>query len=299
MANFPRTTVGNLSVSRLVIGTNWFLGYSHCTLAKDAFIKERFTDSNRIAEILEVFFRAGVDTVIGPFQGAIAPDSLDLLGAIRKAQERTGVGAKIISTPTFPITPDTPTVGFDMDEVNRILDIEQQVGSHILMPHTNTTDVMVDRCTREIRQIDAVCEAIRGRGMIPGLSTHLPEAIVYADETGLDVETYISIFNAAGFLMPLEVDWTQQIICRAKKPVLTIKPLAAGQIRPLQGLTFSWNAIRDQDMIAVGTMTPKEAEEVITLSWDILDRRQASIPLQETRSKASVKSLAPNVDFIS
>jgi len=98
MHGFPRTTIGGLSVSRLVIGTNWFLGYSHCTLAKDAFIKERFTDSNRIEEILEVFFRAGVDTVIGPFQGAIAPNSLDLLGAIRKAEDRTGVGLDISRT---------------------------------------------------------------------------------------------------------------------------------------------------------------------------------------------------------
>jgi hypothetical protein len=295
---FPRTTVGGLSVSRLVIGTNWFLGYSHCTLAKDAFIKGHFTETEKITEILEVFFRAGVDTVIGPFQGSIAPDSLDLLGAIRRAEDSTGVGAKIISTPTFPTTPDTPVLGFDRDAVNRILDIEKEVGSHILMPHTNTTDVMVDRCTHEIRQMAAVCEAIRERDMIPGLSTHLPEAIVYADESGLDVETYISIFNSAGFLMPLEVDWTQQIIHRAKNPVLTIKPLAAGQLRPLQGLTFSWNAIRDQDMIAVGTMTPREAEEIIALSLDILERRPGSVGLQETRSKASVKPMAPNVDFI-
>ncbi len=297
MSGFPRTTVGGLSVSRMVIGTNWFLGYSHCTLAKDTFIKERFSDSKKITEILEVFFRAGVDTVIGPFQGSIAPDAIDLIGAIKRAEDATGVGAKIISTPTFPITPDTPTTGFDMDEVKRILDIEQNVGTHILMPHTNTTDAMVDRCSREIRQMDTICAEIRERGMLPGLSTHLPEAIVYADESGLDVETYISIFNSAGFLMSLEVDWTAKIISEAQKPVLSIKPLAAGQIRPLQGLTFVWNTIRDQDMVAIGTMTPKEAEEVIALSMDILENRRGSVALQETRSKAAVKPLPPKMSL--
>ena len=35
----------------------------------------------------------------------------------------------------------------------------------------------------------------------------MPEAIVYGDETGIDVETYISLYNAMGFLMPIEVDW--------------------------------------------------------------------------------------------
>jgi len=40
-----------------------------------------------------------------------------------------------------------------------------------------------------------------------GLSTHMPESIVFADETNLDVGTYIGIYNAAGFLMHVEVDW--------------------------------------------------------------------------------------------
>ena len=56
---------------------------------------------------------------------------------------------------------------------------------------------------------------IRERGMIPGLATHMPETLVYADDTGLDVETCVSIFNSAGFLMQIEVDWTAQIIAPA------------------------------------------------------------------------------------
>ena len=46
--------------------------------------------------------------------------------------------------------------------------------------------------------------------MIPGLSTHMPETPIYADESGLDVDTYISIYNAMGFLMQIEVDWVQR-----------------------------------------------------------------------------------------
>ena len=60
---------------------------------------------------------------------------------------------------------------------------------------------MVDRVTRSVRKVDTLCAKIRQHGMIPGLSTHMPEALVYADETGLDVETYIQIYNSMGFLM--------------------------------------------------------------------------------------------------
>ncbi len=128
---------------------------------------------------------------------------------------------------------------------------------------------------------------IRERGMTPGL-THIPESVVYADESGLDVETYIQIFNSMGFLMQVEVDWVAHIIRHAKKPVITIKPMAAGQLRPFQALTFSWNAIRDCDMVTVGTIAPEEAQELVDLSLDILSRRPVELELQKTRSKSTI-----------
>jgi hypothetical protein len=214
--------------------------------------------------------------------------------AIREAEQRTGTKAVIISTPSFPTDPRTPFDGFDLSACARILDEEVAKGVAICMPHTSTTDLMVDKCTREVRQMDAVCRLIRERGMVPGLSTHVPETVVYADETGLDVETYIQIFNSMGFLMQLEVDWVARIIHNAKKPVITIKPMAAGQLRPYQALTFSWNAIRDCDMVTVGTMAPEEAQELVDLSLAILERRPALPELQKTRSKATVLARSSN-----
>ena len=283
MSAFPRTKVGNLSVSRMIVGTNWFLGWSHATEAKDQLIEELVKNRARITEILVTFFKAGVDTVMGPFPHP------PLIEAVRDAEQKTGVKAIIISTPSFPVTDDLPAKGFDRGEVARILDDQAKMGTHICMPHQGTTDALVDRCSRTIRHADTLCAMIRERGMLPGLSTHMPESIIYADDTNLDVDTYISIFNSMGFLMQIEVDWTARIIAEAKKPVMTIKPFAAGQIRPFQGLTFVWNAIREIDMVAVGTMSVNEAQECIDLSQDILAHKAGHVQLQETRSKQSVK----------
>jgi hypothetical protein len=140
----------------------------------------------------------------------------------------------------------------------------------------------------EIRDIDKYSRMIRERGMIPGLSTHMPEAVTYADRSGADVETYIQLYNGAGFLMQVEADWVMRIIQKAKKPVMTIKPLAAGRLLPVVGLAFVWSTIRDQDMVTVGTTTPDEAREVIALSLDLLNRRIPENPLQRTRSKESL-----------
>jgi hypothetical protein len=280
---FPRTMVGGVSLSRMIVGTNWFLGWSHCTKAKDALITDTLDDHRKIADILEVFFRAGVNTVMGLIQHE------KMHRAVREAEQRTGVAAIIVSTPALPTNRRTAVDGFDMDEVCKVLDKERELGARFCLPHTSTTDLMVDRCSREVRQMVPVCAAIRERGMIPGLSTHLPETIIFSDETELDVETYIAIYNAMGFLMPLEVDWTMRTIQSARKPVMTIKPMAAGQLRPLQALTFVWNTLRSEDMMTVGTMSPREAHEVVEMSLGILERRAVGLELQETRSKSTVK----------
>jgi hypothetical protein len=272
MSGFPRTTVGGLSVSRMIIGTNWFLGFSHTTPSKDEYICQNVRSRKAIADILEVFFRAGVDTIMGLM--AMPP----LSEAIDEAEDRTGVKAIRISTPAYPIDKTIPSKGFDPGVVAGILDEQVKHGTHICMPHTSTTDSLVDRCTRTIRQVEPILAMTRERGMIPGLSTHMPEAIIYADETGIDVETYISLYNTMGFLMH-----------EAKKPVMTIKPMAAGQIRPFQGLAFAWTTLRDIDMVTVGTMSPREAAEVIEISLNILEKRETRVQLQETRSKATVK----------
>jgi hypothetical protein len=282
MSTFPRTKVGDLSVSRMIIGTNWFLGYTHCTAAKSKSSERMVTNTKAIADIIEVFLKAGVDTIMCPHTKTC------MFEAIKEAEQRVGSKAIIISTPSFTTTARTPFDGFDVPEAERILDDLVAKGVSICMPHTSTTDVMVDKCTREIRKMDTLCRLIRERGMIPGLSTHIPETVVYADETGLDVETYIQPFNTMGYLMQLEVDWVGRIIQNAKKPVMTIKTMAAGQLRPYQALTFTWNAIRDCDMVTVGTMAPEEAQELVDLSLDILARRPMLSELQKTRSKATV-----------
>jgi hypothetical protein len=101
----------------------------------------------------------------------------------------------------------------------------------------------------------------------------------------------LQIYNAAGFMMPIEVDWELRIILDSQKPVTTIKPLAAGRLMPLIGLCFVWNTLRDRDLVTIGTTTPDEAKEVIELSLDFLERRQPANKLQYTRSKVVFNKL--------
>jgi hypothetical protein len=278
MTEFPRTIVGGVSLPRLLIGSNWFLGYSHTSLAQDRFIKQLQT-RERVTDIIAVFLEFGIDAVMGP------PSQL-LEDAIRAAEDRSGRRVIRILTPSFAVTPNgipveqSPEAAFDQCVA---------FGATFCFPHQCVTDALVDRMRHAIRDLGKYTAMIRERGMIPGLSTHMPESVVYADKMAADVETYIQIYNGEGFLMQVEVDWVLKIIREAKKPVMTIKPLAAGRLMPVVGLAFVWNTIREQDMVTIGTTTPDEAREVIDLSLDLLQRRVPDNALQTTRSKNSLR----------
>jgi hypothetical protein len=274
---FPRTLVGGVSLPRLIVGTNWFLGYSHTSLAKDKFIKD-FQSRRRISAVLKVFLENGIDAVMGPLHPHLEE-------SICETEQRAGRKIIRIYTPIFDLEPNPGS----KTSPEKILDQCAAYNAIFCMPHQCVTDALLDRRAGVIRDLKKYTRMIRERGMIPGLSTHMPETVVYADKMGVDVETYIQIYNSAGFMMQVEADWVMRVISEAKKPVMTIKPLAAGKILPVVGLAFVWNTIRDQDMVTIGTTTPDEAREVIDLSLDLLARRMPENELQKTRSKRSLQ----------
>jgi hypothetical protein len=178
-------------------------------------------------------------------------------------------------------------------EAATMLDTCQRLGATFCMPHQSVTDALIDRRICRIRDLNQYTAMIRERGMIPGLSTHMPEAVIYADSHNEDVETYIQIYNAAGFLMQVEADWVMHVIHQAKKPVMTIKPLAAGRLLPVVGLSFVWSTIRLQDMVVIGTSTPDEVREVVDISIDLLQKQPPEYELQRTRSKRTLETDIP------
>jgi len=277
MTNFPRTEIEGVSLPRLVIGTNWFLGYSHQTKARDEMIK-REQGRRQIADVLVAFMERGCDFLYG-----YRPEE-KLIDAVADAQDRTGKRLITLGTPHLDLS-----AAAEAEAKNaRTIDAFAEIGCTFCWPHQATTDALVNRRTRTIDRMDKYCAMIRRRGMKPGLSTHMPEAPIYADESGLDVASYIQIYNAAGFLMQIEIDWVHRMIWKRAKPVLTIKPLAAGRLPPLVGLAFSWATLRPIDLVCIGCFTPDEAKEVIDISRSILEQREATVALQTTRSKASL-----------
>lgn len=261
---FPRTEVAGKSLSRMIIGTNWILGYSHKSPAADRIIKNINSSTNAIKEILITFLGAGVDTIMGPFTG-----NTHLQDAVKAAEDNTGKKIIIIDTPIINVD-DNPQA---RKEAEHVINLSRKNGAAFCLIHHSSAEQLVNKNKKTIERLPDYLKMIRDGGMIPGLSCHMPELVVYSDLNGYDVETYIQIYNCAGFLMQVEVEYIHKIIWNAEKPVMAIKPMAAGRVTPFVGLTFAWHTLRPCDMITVGCMTAEEAAEDIEISMAALEGR--------------------------
>jgi hypothetical protein len=270
---FPRTTVGGKSLSRMIIGTNWLAGWSHTSPAADQQIRETHSSPGSIAAMLEAYQQYGVDTIMGPF----AQTPL-ICEALRATEDNLGKPFIRIDTPILNM--EDSAAG--RKEAEATIRRGKELGCDFSLIHHSSIEKLLDKGRECIHRIDEYTAMIRGCGLIPGLSAHMPEVIVYCDARGYDVETYIQLFNCMGFLMQVEIETVAAIIHGAKKPVMTIKPMAAGRVSPYVGLTFAWAALRPCDMVTVGAFRPAEVHEDVEISLAAIERRFPGIKKRES-----------------
>jgi hypothetical protein len=269
---FPRTEVAGVSLSRLIIGTNWLLGYSHTSPSADAHIRSAYAAPEDFFPMFDAYMGYGVDTVMGPIGGSPL-----ITSAIECARQKLGRDIIVIDTPIINVS-DTAEARREAEAVIRN---GAKAGAKFSLLHHSSVEQLVNKNLGVIARLSDYTQMARDAGLIPGLSAHMPELIVYSDANGYDVQTYIQIYNCMGFLMQVEIETASAIIHSAKKPVMTIKPMAAGRATPYVGLSFAWHTIRPCDMVTVGCFTPGEVHEDVEISLAALEGR---FPNLERRS---------------
>ena len=91
---FPRTMVGGMSIPRLLIGSNWLMGWSHRTSSADQLIKSRYPSAESMFPMFEAYMQYGIDAVMGP-----VTDFPLLTDAVHYAEDKLGKKIIIIDTP--------------------------------------------------------------------------------------------------------------------------------------------------------------------------------------------------------
>ena len=276
---FPRTMVGGVSLPRMLMGTNWILGYSHTSAAADQLINRRNRNRDAIAEIAQCFLSKGVDAVMGPLM-----ENPVMLDGIHQAEDKTGKQMILIDTPSFNMDDNADA----RREAEKVIRRSAQVGSKFCLIHHSCAEQLVNKNKQTMDRLPDYLKMIRDAGMIPGLSAHMPEVIVYSDQNEYDVETYIQLYNCMGFLMQVEIEYIHKVIWNAKKPVMTIKSMAAGRCSPFVGLTFSYATLRPCDMVTVGCLTPEEAMEDLEIGMAAIERRPPDLAGRNSPNKTSI-----------
>ncbi|MBR4866684.1 MAG: hypothetical protein IKU11_08345 [Clostridia bacterium] len=278
MISFPRTEVGGISLPRMLIGSNWINGYSHTSPASDKMIKHYHSTPERTADLLEAYLEYDINAIMALFDG-----NEQLLEGIKIAEERTGKKIILIDTPIINVADSADA----RKEAEAMIEKSRKIGATFCLPHHSSVEQLVNKGKGIIDRLPDYLYMIREKGMIPGLSAHMPELILYSDANEYDVETYVQIYNCMGFLMQVEVEYINQVIWNAKKPVMTIKSMAAGRCSPFVGISFSYNTIRPCDMVTMGAFNPDEVHEDVEIALAAIEHRRANIGGRATPNKTA------------
>jgi len=147
MSTFPMTHIEDLEISRLIIGTNWFRGFSHYSAAKSRWIRE-YMDLDRIVEIMSVFAHNGCNAVLS------GPEPL-MQEAIHRVKEETGVTIHWFCTPS----------GEGVDDLMPGIELSAEMGAAVCLPHQHWTDGNMIVNQKRIIGLERVTERIRELGM--------------------------------------------------------------------------------------------------------------------------------------
>jgi hypothetical protein len=246
----PTTTIGSATVSRLICGSNPFLGYSYRSSAHDAWQRRTMTPE-RIALILEKCLEHGVNTMLGNYD-----DDHVLARARQICEKAVGQAPQWIAY----------THGGGPRQIETI-DMLADWGATAIYIQGGTVDMCFQYnfvgglCLDQPDTLDCVIPwlaHIRERGCTPGLGTHRAPIICLAEERGYDAEFYITPLNA----QRVYCDYADAVatINQVKKPIITIKTLGgSAKVSPEEGFTTAFTALKKTDCIAVGM----ENEEIV------------------------------------
>lgn len=282
MKEFPRTMVENISLPRLIIGSNWMIGFSHRTPSADQMIRSRFNDKTAVCDVMCAYLSYGVDAIMAPFIDDDFKANQVLMDGIHMAQDKTGRKITLIDTPIVNVENTKAARAF----TNKKIEACSKNGASICLLHHSSVEQLVRKDTQTIERLPQYTGMIREHGMVPGLSAHMPELVLYSDaHPEYDVQTYVQLYNCMGFLMQIEVEGVRRIIENAKKPVMTIKSMAAGRCTPYVGITFSFATLRPIDMVTIGAFSVQEVHEDVEIAFAALECR---FPQMQRRNSPNV-----------
>ena len=257
----PLRKIGNVAVSRLIIGGNPISGNAH---SRDlpyvsSLMRKYFTDE-KCLETLQICEECGINTA------QLRTDS-QIVRILDKYWKQGGKMQWIAQ-----IKPRKPDISDIMNDIRMAFD-NGAIGGYL-------QGQVADRLVREGR-IDLVQKAwenIKANGTIAGVGGHLLDVIIACEKAGMKPDFYMKTLHLSDYWSanrqpPNDNIWsvtpekTIEFMKKVNKPWIAFKVLAAGAIHPQQGFKYAFE--NGADFICVGMFDFQVRENVI-IAKDIL-----------------------------
>ena len=252
-AEMPTISLGPHRVSRLILGSNPILGYSHVSRLMSRLMTDYFT-LPRIEKLVKRCLEVGINT----WQTSASEKVDKTLAAVRGA----GHEVNWIFLASHPHI-DDPKALRETIKRNRPIAIVHHGG-------------VSDSLWREgkIEKAHDFAKRVKDLGVLAGLSSHNPDVIKHAEDSGWDLDLYMTCFYRVTrtaeeireelgevplgeLYLPSDPRRMCEVVRQMRRPCLGFKILAAGRLcdRPQsveRAFRFAFSNIKRTDGVIVG-----------------------------------------------
>jgi hypothetical protein len=234
-------SIAGIEVSRFILGSNPFSGFSHQGTEMDRRMKHYYT-VERIKQTIREAEGLGVSTVI-------ARTDFHVMRMWTEYWDQGGKAQWFAQT--------CPEVGDHQQCVNRAASGGAR-GCHI---HGGVMDYLLAR--DKLAEVPGVIAAIRERGMAAGIAGHDRRVFLWAREN-LDVDYFMCchcsrnaehVSGADEAYLEEDRAAMMDVITTLPSPVIHYKIMAAGRNDPEQAFAFAARHMRPRDAVCVGVYT--------------------------------------------
>ena len=239
-ATLPMTRLGNVEVSRLILGSNPFWGFAHRTKQAAAAMKEYFTDQ-RIVECLEAAGEQGVTAVTSP----------PYERWIKLFAEYWRKGGKVR---TWIAQPHAGGAGM-VEEIK----LSVKGGAAAVFCQGARVDEQFAKAKFDV--VGDWVKLIHSLGVPAGMASHRADVHLAAEKQGFPTDFYFQCF----YNVPTGYHWRDRdkAVAAARqidKPVVGYKILASGRLRAEDGFAFAFGHLRSKDAVCVGMFPPHDPD---------------------------------------
>ncbi len=258
--------IGNIKVSRFILGSNPFSGFSHQSPAVDMEMKRYFTTAH-IKDTLHAAESAGVNTLI-------ARSDHHVMRFLLEFWDEGGVLQWFAQT--------CPELGTPEVSIERAAGM----GAKACHIHGGVMDFLLAQ--KRVNEVPALIDMIHRKGMLAGIAGHNPAVFEWAEEH-LNADYYLCCYYNSNhrderaehvpgmeeWFLKEDRDIMVKLIQQLTRPVIHYKILAAGRTVPAQAFAFAAQQMRAHDAVCVG-VGPRDAPGMVREDVQLLEASLAA-----------------------